>query len=74
MDHLIKIVIPLELNQCIPSQPLINISSGLSNDYKLGIETALEYKDERFNVKIADEIRVYSEEEPKRRESQHETD
>ena len=34
----------------------------------------LEYRDEKFNVKSADEIRKDSEEEHKRRESQCETD
>jgi hypothetical protein len=58
LDHLIKTVIPLELKcSSIPKQPPVNISSGLANDSKLGTETALDYKDERFNVKRADEIR-----------------
>ena len=69
LDHLIKTVIPLEFKRVIPSEPPINISSGLANDYKLGTETALEYKDERFNVKSTDEIRRDTEEEHNRRES-----
>ena len=62
LDHLIKTVIPLESKRIIPSEPPINISSGLANDYKLGAETALEYKDERFNVKSTDDIRRDAEE------------
>jgi hypothetical protein len=74
LDHLIKTVIPLELKRSIPKQPPVNISSGLANDYKLGTETALDYKDERFNVKSADEIRRDAEEERERRECDNETD
>ncbi len=73
LDHLIKTVIPLESKHSIPSEPPINISSGLSNDYKLSTEMALEYKDERFNMESTDEIRRDAEEECNRRESQHET-
>jgi len=75
LDHLIKTVIPLE-SKCsrIPSEPPTNISSGLSNDYMLGTEMALKYKDEKFNVKSTDEIRRDAEEESNRRKTQHEID
>jgi hypothetical protein len=74
LDHLIKTVIPIELEREIPTQPPINISSGLSNDYKLGTETALEYRDDRFNVKTEEDIRRDADEERKRRELELETD
>lgn len=72
LDHLIKNVIPLKRD--IPSEPPINVKSGLSHDYKLGTATPLEYRDERFNVKSVAEMRQNAEKERRRRETDLETD
>ena len=57
LAHLTNMVIPLEITRGIPLEVPMTVTSGLSTKYKLGTESALDFKNDGLNVKSVEEMK-----------------
>ena len=67
-------VIPFEIKRGIPSQVPMIVTRGHSTKYKLGTESALDFKKDSLNVKSVEEMKDDAIEEQQRRENDFQTD
>ena len=67
-------VIPFEIKCGIPSQVPMMVTTGRSTKYKLGTESALDFKNDSLNVKSVEEMKDDAIEERQQRENDFETD
>ncbi len=54
--HLTNMVIPFEITCGIPSEAPMMVTTGLSTKYKLGTESALDFKNDSLNVKSVEDM------------------
>ena len=74
LAHLTNMVIPFEIKCGIPLQVPMIVTKGHSTKYKLGTESALDFKNDSLNVKSVEEMKDDAIEEQQRRENDFQTD
>jgi hypothetical protein len=74
LNHLISVILPMEKDREVPTEPPVQFHGGVSKQHKLGTMTQLEYINNNQGGMTIEQIKANAIKERERRECEGETD